>query len=127
MDSSQSLAMIYPQPQPKLPPPFQNVHFILSQLAERIEACGPPKRLASCSPADLQLSSSNVEQESWPSDIYQFSSLGLNVEERYSFASTQPTPFIPSSPRVAENEKFNFDYGALSAGLMGETSYMAWF
>ncbi|KAH9480181.1 hypothetical protein JR316_0006779 [Psilocybe cubensis] len=127
MDPSQTHDMIYPQPQPQLPPSFMNVHFILSQLAERIEARDPCKRLASSSSADLQHSSLNTEQESWPSDIYQFSSVGLNVEERYSIASTQPTPFIPSSPRVAQNEKFNFDHGALRAGLVEETSYMAWF
>ncbi|KDR82363.1 hypothetical protein GALMADRAFT_57068 [Galerina marginata CBS 339.88] len=122
----------YPQPQPSLPPSFDNVHCLISQAAERIEARsiakavntkGPPLRgsqLAAVAP-------SKPVQESWLPDIYHFSTLGLNVEERYTFASAQPTPFIPSSPRVAETEKFNFDHGALSLDLVEETSYMAWF
>lgn len=67
--------------------------------------------------------------ESLP-DIYHFSSMGVGVEGRYSFtpaATQQPQNlFVPSSPRIAEDEKFNFDYGALTAELE-ETSYMAWF
>lgn len=64
--------------------------------------------------------------DAWLPDIYQFSSVGLGTEERYTFASAQPTPFIPSLPRVGQNESFNFDHGALTADLE-ETSYMAWF
>lgn len=76
--------------------------------------------------------------ESLP-DIYHFSSMGVGVEEQYSFTSLAATVlqqhrqqqqqqnlFVPSSPRIAEDEKFNFDHGALTADLE-ETSYMAWF
>jgi hypothetical protein len=61
-------------------------------------------------------------------DIYQYASAGVGVEERYTGAQaqTQPTPFIPSSPRVDQNDTFNFDHGALMVDLE-ETSYMAWF
>ncbi|KAF9071212.1 hypothetical protein BDP27DRAFT_1419250 [Rhodocollybia butyracea] len=63
-------------------------------------------------------------------NIYSFSSGGIGVEDRYSyrevFASAPPTPFMPSSPRVGEDEVFNLDHGALTTHLE-ETSYMAWF
>lgn len=66
-------------------------------------------------------------------DIYHFSSMGVGVEGRYSFTPATSTQqqqksnlFVPSSPRIAEDEKFNFDHGALTAELE-ETSYMAWF
>ena len=68
-----------------------------------------------------------VVQNRWLPDLYRFSSVGLSVEERYTFASAQPTPFIPSSPRVAEDKNFNFDHGALTTELVEETRYMAWF
>jgi hypothetical protein len=64
--------------------------------------------------------------ESWMPDIYQYASVGVGVEERYTRAQAQPTPFIPSSPRVDQNDTFNFDHGALVVDLE-ETSYMAWF
>lgn len=59
-------------------------------------------------------------------DIYQYAIAGVGVEERYTGAQAQPTPFIPSSPRVDQNDTFNFDHGALMVDLE-ETSYMAWF
>lgn len=121
-------ALELPRPRPELPASFNGVHTELSHLAEKIEALSMgslPNRIGTTQ--DLPLSPLKTLQESWPSDIYHFSSLGLSVEERYTFAAPQPTPFIPSSPRVAENEKFNFDHGALSSGLVEETSYMAWF
>jgi hypothetical protein len=138
----------YPQPRPSLPASFSNVHEFIAQSAERIavqssappapgnNATSPrgslahqPTGLASTS-GDIA-SSSDLDpatvQETWLPDIYHFSTLGLGVEERYTFASAKPTPFIPSSPRVAENENFNFDHGAMSMELVEETSYMAWF
>jgi hypothetical protein len=77
--------------------------------------------------------------ESLP-DIYHFSSTAIvgNVDERYnltplsldtdaSSSARQPSSlFVPSSPRIAEDEKFNFDHGALTSELE-ETSFMAWF
>ncbi|KAH7870935.1 uncharacterized protein C8R40DRAFT_1055685 [Lentinula edodes] len=63
----------------------------------------------------------------WLPDIYSFSTVdGIGVENRYKPALAPPTPFMPSSPRVDENEKVNFEYGALTTDLE-ETSYMAWF
>ncbi|KAJ3892799.1 hypothetical protein GG344DRAFT_44607 [Lentinula edodes] len=63
----------------------------------------------------------------WLPDIYSFSTVdGIGVENRYKPASAPPTPFVPSSPRVDENEKVNFEHGALTTDLE-ETSYMAWF
>jgi hypothetical protein len=66
--------------------------------------------------------------DTWLPDIYQFSSVGLSLDDRYAIPSTQPqTPFVASLPRVAESKDFNFDYGDLTVGLVEETSYMAWF
>ncbi|KAJ4491601.1 hypothetical protein C8J55DRAFT_450236 [Lentinula edodes] len=63
----------------------------------------------------------------WLPDIYSFSTVdGIGVENRYKPPSAPPTPFVASSPRVDENEKVNFEHGALTTDLE-ETSYMAWF
>ncbi|KIM35921.1 hypothetical protein M413DRAFT_32151 [Hebeloma cylindrosporum] len=137
----------YPQPRPSLPAAFSNVHESITQSAERIAVrwSAPPAAgndfptsprgshqlmgLASTSGDIVKSSNSDpgTVEETWLPDIYHFSTLGLGVEERYTFASAKPTPFIPSSPRVAENENFNFDHGAMSMELVEETSYMAWF
>ncbi|KAJ7069663.1 fungal-specific transcription factor domain-containing protein [Mycena amicta] len=52
------------------------------------------------------------------------SSQGANANT--PFATAQPTPFVPSEPRIAANDSFDFEYGSLTAEL-AETSYMAWF
>lgn len=68
----------------------------------------------------------------WMPDIYSFTTAaGVGVESRYpsyreKFASPQQSPFMPSSPRVGEDENINFDHGALMTDLE-ETSFMAWF
>ncbi|KAJ3862360.1 hypothetical protein EV359DRAFT_45366, partial [Lentinula novae-zelandiae] len=63
----------------------------------------------------------------WLPDIYSFSTVdGIGVENRYKPPSAPSTPFVRSSPRVDENEKVNFEHGALTTDLE-ETSYMAWF
>ena len=118
----------YPRRQPELPPAFIKAHALIIQTAEKIET----QTLSGSEDSDLVLPQSGETpgfstQQAWLPDIYHFSSLGLDVEERYSFALTQPNPFIPMSPRVGENEKFNFDHGELSSELIEETSYMAWF
>lgn len=68
-------------------------------------------------------------------DIYHFSSMTDSIDEKHNFQFlTVPVSsarqvrnlFVPSSPRIAEDEKFNFDHGALMSELE-ETSYMAWF
>lgn len=139
----------YPQPRPSLPAAFSNVHEFIAQSAERIvvRSSAPPapgndfstspRGSLAHQPTGLASTSGDIAkssdlnpatvQETWLPDIYHFSTLGLGVEERYTFASAKPTPFIPSSPRVAENENFNFDHGAMSMELVEETSYMAWF
>lgn len=120
------------QPTGGLPTSFSDAHPILVGYAEQLRFTGTSARMPDLitapmntyrqshyrTTADLQGS------ESWLPDIYRFSSIGVGVEERY--ASSQPTPFTPSSPRVAENENFNFDHGAFTFDL-AETSYMAWF
>lgn len=72
--------------------------------------------------------------ESLP-DVYRFSNRvhGVNdnnnsspMETSTSMARQLHNPFVPSSPRIGEDEKFNFDHGALMSELE-ETSYMAWF
>ncbi|KAF7767920.1 transcriptional regulator family: Fungal Specific TF [Agaricus bisporus var. burnettii] len=79
------------------------------------------------------LSSKHSSLQDTLPDIYHFSSLGVGVEGRYSFTPAtsmqqqqKTNLFVPSSPRIGEDEKFNFDHGALMAELE-ETSYMAWF
>ncbi|KAF8968960.1 hypothetical protein BDZ97DRAFT_1797210 [Flammula alnicola] len=121
-ENSQMSYAGYPQPRPMLPASLTGVHAVISQTMDFTSSSRGQQSVPSASNE-----SPHLAQESWLPDIYHFSTLGLSLEERYTFASAQPTPFIPSSPRVAENENFNFDYGALSTGLVEETSYMAWF
>ncbi|KAF9561089.1 hypothetical protein CPC08DRAFT_664768 [Agrocybe pediades] len=117
--------------QPELPPPFKNAHSVVKQIAEKITIQdgirGVNEGSSSHQSQSHEGASSEIQQEPWLPDIYHFSSMGLSVEERYSFALAQPTPFIPASPRVAENETFNFDHGELSSNIIEETSFMAWF
>ncbi|TFK39044.1 hypothetical protein BDQ12DRAFT_682922 [Crucibulum laeve] len=117
-----------------VPSCFAHVHLDIYQCAERMRSASP-------SPATAQeytMASSNfhptkepppgdTQSDSWLPDVYGFASVGLGIDERYTFALSQPTPFVPSSSRVAENANYNFDHGALTAGLVEETSYMAWF
>ncbi|KAF8817210.1 hypothetical protein BYT27DRAFT_7205076 [Phlegmacium glaucopus] len=123
-----------PVPQPVLPASFNHVHHLISQFAERVESRSLVQGMGFTRSSNLapfmsstDTSSSQSVQNAWLPDIYRFSSVGLSMEERYTFASAQPTPFIPSSPRVAEDKNFNFDHGALTTELVEETSYMAWF
>ena len=122
----------FPSPvsQPILPASFNHIHEIISQYAERVESRSGMGFMTSSDLAPFKTSSdhnTSSVQNTWLPDLYRFSSVGLSVEERYTFASAQPTPFIPSSPRVAEDKNFNFDHGALTTELVEETSYMAWF
>jgi len=133
----------YPQPKPSLPASFSTAHKLIAQSAERVAVRSStglataldfvtlPRGGSSHQPTSLvsTSSASNLDPatETFLPDIYHFSTLGLGVEERYTFASATTTPFIPSSPRVAENGNFNFDHGAMSMKLVEETSYMAWF
>jgi hypothetical protein len=124
----------FPSPvsQPILPASFNHIHEIISQYAERVESRSGMGFMTSSDLVPFKTSSTSGDripsvQNTWLPDLYRFSSVGLSVDERYTFASAQPTPFIPSSPRVAEDKNFNFDHGALTTELVEETSYMAWF
>jgi len=121
----------------QLPESFSDVHPYLARYVEQIKFTAAPV------PQDYQYHTTGqrglqsrpqagapdprTAGESWMPDIYQYASVGVSVEERYGArAQAQPTPFVPSSPRVDENETFNFDHGALMVDLE-DTSYMAWF
>lgn len=127
----------YSQLQPQLTPSLVNVHPQLVQTAEAIAASAPPQpatgRPMSTAPAisdSAPEGASGVSadgQEAWLPDLYHFGTLGLSSEARCEGAVALPTPFIPAPPRVAADQVFNFDHGALSVGLVEETSYMAWF
>ena len=135
ISSSEHAHTPYTQPLPQLPLALANTHPQLAQAAEdAIAASAQPQPPASRRTAALPdralagaAGASAGAQEAWLADIYHFGSLGPTGEERSLGAAALPTPFIPARPRVAEDQMFNFDYGALSAGLVEETSYMAWF
>ena len=118
----------FPNPvsQPILPASYNHIHEIISQYAESRSGMGF-MTTSDLAPFKTANDHSPSVHNAWLPDLYRFSSVGLSVEERYTFASAQPTPFIPSSPRVAEDKNFNFDHGALTTELVEETSYMAWF
>ncbi|CAK5284132.1 unnamed protein product [Mycena citricolor] len=112
----------------QLPAAFRGAHPTLARYAEEMtfaKTHGPPLKDAVHAP-----------NESWLPDVYHFGTLGIGIHERYradegstsedTFASAQPTPFMPSEPRIDASDSFNFDHGALTAEL-AETSYMAWF
>lgn len=113
---------IYPQPpQPSLPVLFAKAHSCLAEAAERV-------RLGTILPQDFAIGGAPQKTPTtWLPDVYRFTSVGLGTDDRYAVALPQPTPFVPSAPRVAESVEYNFDHGALTAGLVEETSYMAWF
>ncbi|KAL0581180.1 hypothetical protein V5O48_000870 [Marasmius crinis-equi] len=117
------------------PPSFSGSHFSLRQYLEQLQNTVPhgplfmavPHGPASTSMDHLMPTNNRV----WLPDIYSFNSVGVGVEDRYGgstaeFATAQPTPFMPSEPRVTKMDQFNFDHGALMTELE-ETSFMAWF
>ncbi|KAF5361070.1 hypothetical protein D9756_004646 [Leucocoprinus leucothites] len=138
-----------------LPPSFAKAHPLLSDQAERMgldapvvrpRGAGPPSSASTSSShtghtrSTSPVSSATIRTsgglvESLP-NIYHFSSMVNSVDEKYSLPplatsvnTTRRQPqnlFVPSSPRIGEDEKFNFDHGALMSELE-ETSYMAWF
>jgi hypothetical protein len=120
----------------QLPESFSDVHPFLVRYAEQIKFTAAPvppntyhlhrQATVQRNPHPVSASDPKAIGESWMPDIYQYASVGVGVEERYTRAQAQPTPFIPSSPRVDEKDPFNFDHGALMVDLE-ETSYMAWF
>lgn len=121
-----------------LPESFSNVHPYLVRYVEQIKYTAAPnpyhlhptsaqRNLHPRAPVSASsLTDLRATGDSWMPDIYEYASMGLSVENRYTRAQAQPTPFIPSSPRVDEKDTFNFDHGALMVDLK-ETSYMAWF
>lgn len=124
--------MRYSQPQALIPPSFTNAHPSLSESAEKLTECAKTSASLYLSAPqqdswEQQPPSNIAPGESWMPDIYDYSSLGFGLDDRYAIATSQPTPFTPSSPRIAENKDYNFDHGALTPSLVDETSYMAWF
>ncbi|KAF9465748.1 hypothetical protein BDZ94DRAFT_1214127 [Collybia nuda] len=126
-----SQQLTHPQSTGGLPTSFSDAHPTLVGYAEKLRLTNPG-RIPDLPPAPIntyrqshyRTTADPQGSESWLPDIYAFNSAGVGVEERYVLP--QPTPFTPSSPRVAENESFNFDHGAFTFDL-AETSYMAWF
>ncbi|KAK7056963.1 hypothetical protein VNI00_002681 [Paramarasmius palmivorus] len=106
-----------------VPPSFSGAHLTLCQYLEHLKSVTPS--LVMPSPASIMEYTPSPSND-WLPDIYRFNSMGVGIEDRYRFASAPPTPFMPSEPRVGEQESFNFDHGALMTDLE-ETSYMAWF
>ncbi|KAJ7095719.1 hypothetical protein B0H15DRAFT_826810 [Mycena belliarum] len=113
----------------QLPPAFRHAHATLARYAEEMTFAAP--RVPLTHPPPLEAGST---AETWLPDVYHFASMGVGIDERYriggsnsdGFAAAQPTPFMPSEPRIAATDAFNFDHGALTADI-AETSYMAWF
>ncbi|KAJ6508508.1 hypothetical protein C8R45DRAFT_967653 [Mycena sanguinolenta] len=111
----------------QLPPIFHHAHPTLARYAEEMTFARGPM------PGAPPLKDAvDTDAETWLPDVYRFSSHGVGIDERYriggdeGFASAQPTPFVPGEPRIAANDTFSFEHGALTAEL-AETSYMAWF
>ena len=119
----------------QLPPTFHSAHSTLARYAE--EMTFAPPRVRTPQPSMVK----DAAIGPWLPDVYRFANVGVGVEERYrirdgspgssggdgeKFATAQPTPFMPSEPRIAANDSFDFEHGALTAEL-AETSYMAWF
>ena len=152
--SSTSIPLIGNPYPATLPQSFAQAHSFLGDRAERMglnASTNRPRGIGS-SPVTSTNSSQTTETRSAspisPSsleatigpadslpDIYHFSSVVDSVDERHQFSflaapvsSTRRirSLFVPSSPRIAKDEKFNFDHGALMSELE-ETSYMAWF
>lgn len=117
-----------------LPAPFDHAHGVLTTWVQRSSTSSHLPTVHQ-EDYDAGSSSSSVPRiselgpsDTWLPEIYQFSSIGLSLDDRYATPSTQPpTPFVASLPRVAESKAFNFDHGDLTVGLVEETSYMAWF
>lgn len=68
------------------------------------------------------------DEDTWMPDPYNFHSNGVSVDERYTgIARPAPTPFVPSSTRVLEDETFNLEHGALNPNLILDGSiFMAY-
>ncbi|KAF7422349.1 hypothetical protein PC9H_010505 [Pleurotus ostreatus] len=106
---------------------FTSAHASLRRCAEDIIA-------HSRNVPGLRQVSPHNNQEEWEMerlpDVYGFNSLGFSTGDRFSrdgeFARLLPHPFAPCSPRIAEDEPFNLECGALTLDLTN-TSYMAWF
>lgn len=117
----------------QLPPAFHHAHPILARYAGEMTFVPPRVPMPGSPPLK---DTTDADAETWLPDVYRFASHGVGIDERYriggsshgdeGFASAQPTPFMPGEPRIAANDNFNFEHGALTAEL-AETSYMAWF
>ncbi|KAF9267292.1 hypothetical protein L218DRAFT_955171 [Marasmius fiardii PR-910] len=110
-----------------IPPSFSGSHFMLRQYLEQLSGIRGVMPLSipvppSINTIDHLLPTNN---RAWLPDIYTFNSAGIGIEV---FATSPPTPFMPSEPRVSSSLEgtLNFDHGALMTDLE-ETSFMAWF
>ncbi|KAJ7600809.1 hypothetical protein C8J56DRAFT_911343 [Mycena floridula] len=110
-------------PLDSVPASFASAHPYLCQYVQQLRQSSSGSTML----MDLMPAFNTPSVSPYLPDIYHFSSNGIGLDQRYSgVAQKQPTPFMPSSPRVDGHESFNFDHGALTADLE-ETSYMAWF
>ena len=120
----------YSQARPQLIPLPANAHLQLAHAAEAIATSALPQ-MATSRPT----TSATALEGSIPEGASGASATGQETfkllpdigKERCVGAVSLPTPFIPVSPRIAADQVYNFDHGALSAGLVEETSYMVWF
>ena len=89
-----------------------------------------PSPVASPSSCQSQSTTASIDSmdgaESWMPDPYRYAPAGVDIDAMRCAPRQQPTPFMPSSPRVDGKEEFNLDHGSLT-GEFGETSFMAWF
>ncbi len=115
----------YSQAWPQLMPSLANAHPQLAHAAEAISTSAQPQwatNRPTTSPVALEGSAS---EDASGASAYGQQAWLINID--YMGAVTPPTPFIPGPPRIAADQVFNFDHGALSAGLTDQAGFMVWF
>ena len=115
----------YSQAWPQLMPSLANAHPQLAHAAEAISTSAlPQSAMNRPTTSPVALEGSAPEGASGASAYGQQAWLP-NID--FVVVVAPPTPFIPGPPRIAADQVFNFDHGALNAGLTDETGYMVWF
>ena len=118
-------------PDDRLPASFDHAHPSLLRYAEELkmtarDSPSPVESPSSCQGRSRTASIDSMDgAESWMPDPYRYATAGVGLDVMYA-SRRQPTPFMPSPPRVDGKEEFNLDHGSL-AREFGETSFMAWF